>query len=92
MPKAGLKNPNKQTNKQTQRQFFGNISVILLAVLNKKYHGSFIHVLIVSHIFARWLYMQLFFLSRTVSEWRVNEMFDNALSMACNLRLCLHID
>ena len=33
-----------------------------------------------------------FFLSRNMSEWRANEMSENGLNMACDLRLCLHIN
>ena len=33
-----------------------------------------------------------FFSFRGVSEWRVNEMSENGLSMACDLRLFLHIN
>ena len=38
-------------------------------------------------------FMQFFFLSRTAeSEWRVNEMSGNGLSMERDLCLCLHIN
>ena len=36
--------------------------------------------------------MHPFFLSRNMSEWRANEMSENGLKMACDLRLCLHIN
>ena len=85
----------KETNKQTEKQGLENISVILIAVLNKKFCFCtfFIEVL-----FIFWLWFIIaegvtqFFSFRGVSEWRVNEMSENGLSMACDLRLFLHIN
>ena len=83
----------KETNKQTQRkQSFGKQFSHSTCSLERKvlvlyiFHWSFIHVLIVSQFFK--LLRKLFFLSRTASEWCVNEMSE----MACNWRLCLHFN
>lgn len=51
---------------------------------------SFIHALIVSDNFAR-CYGAFFFFGRLL-ERRVNEIAENGLSMACDLRLCLNVN
>ena len=57
------------------------------------FHLSFIHVLIVSLNFVRCCAVVFLFVLRNVpvSGWRVSEMSENGLRMACDLRLCLHI-
>ena len=51
------------------------------------FHTNGIPYLFVSHNFSR--VNAGFFLSRTVSEWSVNEMSENGLCMTCDLRLRL---
>ena len=63
-----------------------SIKVLFLCI----FHWSFIHALIVRDNFAR-CYGAFFFFGRLL-ERRVNEIAENGLSMACDLRLCLNIN